>query len=305
MPGGTHEYIQDPRNDNVLIYINGEMLPRPEAKVSVFDSGFLLGDGVWEGIRLHNGQLVFCEEHIDRLYIGAAAIGMDIGMSKNDLVAKIHETLAVNDMHSDIHLRLIVSRGLKTTPYQHPRVNIGGPTVVIIPEYKVVTENSKSNGLKLVSVTTSRASESTQDPKINSLSKFNCIQACIEADRLGGDEGLMLDMHGYVSTCNSTNFFIVRGSEVLTSTGEYCLNGVTRGAIIDLCRANNIDVLEKNFLTDNVYTADEAFVTGTFAGVLPVKAVNEHVLSNGLRGPLTKKLQDLYRSEIDKRYPGK
>jgi len=305
MPGGTHEYIQDPRNDNVLIYINGEMLPRPEAKVSVFDSGFLLGDGVWEGIRLHNGQLVFCEEHIDRLYIGAAAIGMDIGMSKNDLVAKIHETLAVNDMHSDIHLRLIVSRGLKTTPYQHPRVNIGGPTVVIIPEYKVVTENSKSNGLKLVSVTTSRASESTQDPKINSLSKFNCIQACIEADRLGGDEGLMLDMHGYVSTCNSTNFFIVRGSEVLTSTGEYCLNGVTRGAIIDLCRANNIDVLEKNFLTDNVYTADEAFGTGTFAGVLPVKAVNEHVLSNGLRGPLTKKLQDLYRSEIDKLYPGK
>jgi len=267
--------------------------------------GFLLGDGVWEGIRLHNGQLVFCEEHIDRLYIGAAAIGMDIGMSKNDLVAKIHDTLAANEMYSDIHLRLIISRGLKTTPYQHPRVNIGGPTVVIIPEYKVVTENSKSNGLKLVSVTTSRASESTQDPKINSLSKFNCIQACIEADRLGGDEGLMLDMHGYVSTCNSTNFFIVRGSEVLTSTGEYCLNGVTRGAIIDLCRANNIDVLEKNFLTDNVYTADEAFVTGTFAGVLPVTAVNEHVLSNGLRGPLTKKLQDLYRSEIDKRYPGK
>ena len=305
MPGGTHEYIQDPRNDNVLIYINGEMLPRPEAKVSVFDSGFLLGDGVWEGIRLHNGQLVFCEEHIDRLYIGAAAIGMDIGMSKNDLVAKIHDTLAANEMYSDIHLRLIISRGLKTTPYQHPRVNIGGPTVVIIPEYKVVTENSKSNGLKLVSVTTSRASESTQDPKINSLSKFNCIQACIEADRLGGDEGLMLDMHGYVSTCNSTNFFIVRGSEVLTSTGEYCLNGVTRGAIIDLCRANNIDVLEKNFLTDDVYTADEAFVTGTFAGVLPVTAVNEHVLSNGLRGPLTKKLQDLYRSEIDKRYPGK
>ena len=305
MPGGTHEYIQDPRNDNVLIYINGEMLPRPEARVSVFDSGFLLGDGVWEGIRLHNGQLVFCEEHIDRLYIGAAAIGMDIGMSKNDLVAKIHDTLAANEMYSDIHLRLIISRGLKTTPYQHPRVNIGGPTVVIIPEYKVVTENSKSNGLKLVSVTTSRASESTQDPKINSLSKFNCIQACIEADRLGGDEGLMLDMHGYVSTCNSTNFFIVRGSEVLTSTGEYCLNGVTRGAIIDLCRANNIDVLEKNFLTDNVYTADEAFVTGTFAGVLPVTAVDEHVLSNGQSGPLTKKLQDLYRSEIDKRYPGK
>jgi branched-chain amino acid aminotransferase len=305
MPGGTHEYIQDPRNENVLIYINGSILPRPEARVSVFDSGFLLGDGVWEGIRLHNDQLVFCEEHIDRLITGAAAIGMDIGMSKNDLVAKIHETLAANDMHVDIHLRLIVSRGLKTTPYQHPRVNVGPPTVVIIPEYKVVTEDSKSNGLKLVSVTTNRASESTQDPKINSLSKFNCIQACIEADRLGGDEGLMLDMHGYVSTCNSTNFFTVRNSEVWTSTGEYCLNGVTRSAIIDLCKANNITVMEKNFLTDDVHTADEAFVTGTFAGVLPVTAVDEHVLSEGQRGPLTKRLQELYCSEIDKRYPSK
>ena len=305
MPGGTHEYIQDPRNENVLIYINGEILPRPEARVSVFDSGFLLGDGVWEGIRLHNGQLVFLEEHIERLYAGAAAIGMDIGIHKNDLVAKIHETLAANDMHVDIHLRLIVSRGLKTTPYQHPRVNVGPPTVVIIPEYKVVTEDSKSYGLKLVSVTTNRASESTQDPKINSLSKFNCIQACIEADRLGGDEGLMLDMHGYVSTCNSTNFFIVRDSEVWTSTGEYCLNGVTRSAIIDLCKANNTTVMEKNFLTDDVHTADEAFVTGTFAGVLPVTAVDEHVLSGGQRGPLTKRLQELYRSEINKRYPGK
>ena len=305
MPGGTHEYIQDPRNENVLIYINGSILPRPEARVSVFDSGFLLGDGVWEGIRLHNDQLVFCEEHIDRLITGAAAIGMDIGMSKNDLVAKIHETLAANDMHVDIHLRLIVSRGLKTTPYQHPRVNVVPPTVVIIPEYKVVTEDSKSNGLKLVSVTTNRASESTQDPKINSLSKFNCIQACIEADRLGGDEGLMLDMHGYVSTCNSTNFFTVRDSEVWTSTGEYCLNGVTRSAIIDLCKANNITVMEKNFLTDDVHTADEAFVTGTFAGVLPVTAVDEHVLSDGQRGPLTKRLQELYCSEIDKRYPSK
>ena len=305
MPGGTHEYIQDPRNEDILIYINGEILARPEARISVFDSGFLLGDGVWEGIRFHNDQLVFCDEHIDRLYTGAAAIGMDIGMPKNDLVSKIHETLVANDMHSDIHLRLIVSRGLKSTPYQHPRVNVGGPTIVIIPEYKVVAEDSKANGLKLVSVPTSRASESTQDPKINSLSKFNCIQACIEADNLGGDEGLMLDMHGYVSTCNSTNFFIVRSSEIWTSTGEYCLNGVTRGAIIDLCGANNITVLEKNFLTTDVYTADEAFVTGTFAGVLPVTSVDEYVLNGGQRGSLTKKLQELYRSEIDIRYPVK
>ena len=303
MPSGTHEYIQDTRNDNILIYINGDIIPRPEAKISVFDSGFLLGDGVWEGIRLHNGQLVFLKEHMDRLYAGASEIGMDIGMSSEDLTNKIMQTIEANKMYSNIHLRLIVSRGMKSTPYQHPRANIGGPTIVIIPEYKIVTEKSKDRGLKLVSVNTIRSSERTQDPKVNSLSKFNCIQACIEADRLGADEGLMLDMNGYVSTCNSTNFFIVRKSEVWTSSGEYCLNGVTRGAIINLCKSNNIMVHEKNFLIDDVHTADEAFVTGTFAGVLPVTKINQHILSNGTKGAITDRLQGLYKMAINNLYP--
>ena len=305
MPSGTHEYIQDPRNDNILIYINGEIIPRPEAKISVFDSGFLLGDGVWEGIRLHNGQLVFLKEHLDRLYAGSNSIGMDIGMSSDDLTSKIIQTIEANNMYSNIHLRLIVSRGMKSTPYQHPRVNIGGPTIVIIPEYKIVTEDSKDNGLELVSVNTIRSSEITQDPKINSLSKFNCIQACIEADRLGADEGLMFDMNGYVSTCNSTNFFIVRKSEVWTSTGEYCLNGVTRGAIITLCKSNDIEVYEKNFIIDDVQTADEAFVTGTFAGVLPVIKIDQHELSNGRKGAITDRLQRLYQMEVNNLYPKK
>ena len=305
MPSGTHEYIQDPRNDNILIYINGEIIPRPEAKISVFDSGFLLGDGVWEGIRLHNGQLVFLKEHLDRLYAGSNSIGMDIGMSSDDLTSKIIQTIEANNMYSNIHLRLIVSRGMKSTPYQHPRVNIGGPTIVIIPEYKIVTEDSKDNGLELVSVNTIRSSEITQDPKINSLSKFNCIQACIEADRLGADEGLMFDMNGYVSTCNSTNFFIVRKSEVWTSTGEYCLNGVTRGAIITLCKSNDIEVYEKNFIIDDVHSADEAFVTGTFAGVLPVTKIDQHMLSNGKKGAITDRLQRLYKVEVNNLYPKK
>jgi len=305
MPNGTHEYIQDPRNDNILIYINGEIIPRPKAKISVFDSGFLLGDGVWEGIRLHNGQLVFLKEHLDRLYAGANSIGMDIGMSSDDLTSKIIQTIEANNMYSNIHLRLIVSRGMKSTPYQHPRVNIGGPTIVIIPEYKIVSEDSKDKGLELVSVKTIRSSETTQDPKINSLSKFNCIQACIEADRLGADEGLMFDMNGYVSTCNSTNFFIVRKSEVWTSTGEYCLNGVTRGAIIALCKSNDIEVYEKNFIIDDVHTADEAFVTGTFAGVLPVTKIDQHMLSNGKKGAITDKLQRLYKMEVNNLYPKK
>ena len=305
MPSGTHEYIQDPRNDNILIYINGEIIPRTEAKISVFDSGFLLGDGVWEGIRLHNGQLVFLKEHLDRLYAGSNSIGMDIGMSSDDLTSKIIQTIEANNMYSNIHLRLIVSRGMKSTPYQHPRVNIGGPTIVIIPEYKIVTEDSKDKGLELVSVNTIRSSEITQDPKINSLSKFNCIQACIEADRLGADEGLMFDMNGYVSTCNSTNFFIVRKSEVWTSTGEYCLNGVTRGAIITLCKSNDIEVYEKNFIIDDVHSADEAFVTGTFAGVLPVTKIDQHMLSNGKKGAITDRLQRLYKVEVNNLYPKK
>ena len=305
MPSGTHEYIQDPRNENILIYIDGKIIPRPEAKISVFDSGFLLGDGVWEGIRLHNGQLVFLKEHLDRLYTGANSIGMDIGMSPDDLTSKIIQTIEANNMYSNIHLRLIVSRGIKSTPYQHPRVNIGGPTIVIIPEYKIVTEDSKDNGLELVSVNTIRSSEITQDPKINSLSKFNCIQACIEADRLGADEGLMLDLNGYVSTCNSTNFFVVRQSEVWTSTGEYCLNGVTREAIINLCKSNDIKIYEKNFIIDDVHTADEAFVTGTFAGVLPVTKIDEHILSNGKKGVITDRLQSLYTMEVNNLYPKK
>lgn len=305
MPSGTHEYIQDTRNDTILIYINGDIISRSDAKVSVFDSGFLLGDGVWEGIRLHNGQLVFLTEHMERLYAGANAIGMDIGMSSEELTNKIMETIEANQMYSDVHLRLIVSRGLKSTPYQHPRVNIGGPTIVIIPEYKIVTEDSKEKGLELVSVNTIRSSNLTQDPKINSLSKFNCIQACIEADRLGADEGLMLDKNGYVSTCNSTNFFIVQKSEVWTSTGEYCLNGVTRGAIINLCNSNNIQVYEKNFIMDDVYAADEAFVTGTFAGVLPVTKIDEYILSNGKKGSTTDRLQNLYSMEINNLYPKK
>ena len=305
MPSGTHEYIQDPRNDTILIYINGDIISRSDAKVSVFDSGFLLGDGVWEGIRLHNGQLVFLTEHMERLYAGANAIGMDIGVSSEELTNKIMETIEANQMYSDVHLRLIVSRGLKSTPYQHPRVNIGGPTIVIIPEYKIVTEDSKEKGLELVSVNTIRSSNLTQDPKINSLSKFNCIQACIEADRLGADEGLMLDKNGYVSTCNSTNFFIVQKSEVWTSTGEYCLNGVTRGAIINLCNSNNIQVHEKNFIMDDVYAADEAFVTGTFAGVLPVTKIDEYILSNGKKGSTTDILQNLYSMEINNLYPKK
>jgi len=294
----THEYDFDRRNDDIQIYINGQYFHRSEAKVSVMDSGYLLGDGVWEGIRLHKGHLIHLDEHLNRLFSGAEAIAMNIGISRQDMTSAIMETLGKNEMESDVHIRLIVSRGIKKTPYQHPKVTIGRPTVVIIPEYKKASETVKENGITLATVKTLRDNR-TQDPRINSLSKHNCIAACIEADKLGVDEGLMLDPQGFVSTCNSTNFFIVRDGQVWTSTGEYCLNGVTRGSIIRLCKEYDVPVFEKNFILNDVHTAGEVFVTGTFAGVIPVISVDGITIGDGTRGPLTESLQDWYALDIE------
>ena len=294
----THQYDFDRRNDDIQIYINGQYFHRSEAKVSVMDSGYLLGDGVWEGIRLHKGHLIHLDGHLNRLYSGAEAIAMDIGISRQEMMSAIMETLEKNEMESDVHIRLIVSRGIKKTPYQHPKVTIGRPTVVIIPEYKKASETVKENGITLATVKTLRDNR-TQDPRINSLSKHNCIAACIEADKLGVDEGLMLDTHGFVSTCNSTNFFIVRDGQVWTSTGEYCLNGVTRGSIIWLCKEYDVAVFEKNFILNDVHTAGEVFVTGTFAGVIPVISVDGITIGDGTRGPLTESLQDWYALDIE------
>ena len=295
----THDYDIDKRNDDIQIYINGDFFHRSEAKVSVMDSGYLLGDGVWEGIRLHKGLLIHLDDHLDRLFWGAKSIAMDIGLSQREMAGALQKTINTNDMVSDVHIRLIVSRGIKKTPYQHPKVTIGGPTVVIIPEYKKACKEIKKLGLTLATVKTKR-DHLIQDPRINSLSKHNCIAACIEADQLGADEGLMLDPYDFVSTCNSTNFFIVRDKEVWTSTGEYCLNGVTRGSVIRLCKEYDIPVYEKNFTVKDVHTADEVFVTGTFAGVIPVISVDGNIISNGTRGSITESLQNWYALDIEK-----
>jgi len=291
----THDYINDKRNEDIYIYINGEFFHRSEAKISVFDSGFLLGDGVWEGIRLHNNRLIHFNNHIDRLYDGASSIAMKIHLTKKEIKAAVLKTLKKNNMISNTHIRLIVSRGLKSTPYQHPKVTVSDPTIVIIPEYKKPNEETFDKGIRLASVKT-RRDFTVQDPKINSLSKMNCISACIEAEILGVDEGLMYDPNGFVSTCNSTNFFIITNNEVWTSSGEFCLNGVTRGSVIKLCKDNNIIVHEKNFSIEEVLNADEAFVTGTFAGILPVVEIDGVTFK---KGDFTKRLSNLYRTDID------
>ena len=294
MSKGTHEYHPDPRNREILIYVNGEHVPREEARVSVFDSGFVLGDGVWEGLRVHRGRIAFLDAHLDRLFEGAKALDLDIGLDRQALAEALCETLRVNGMTEDVHIRLMVTRGVKATPYQDPRVTIGPATIVIIPEYKAPDPAVAARGIRLFTVHVRRGPPDVQDPKLNSHSKLNCILACIQATKAGADEALMLDPRGFVATCNSTHFFIVRRGEVWTSSGDYCLGGITRGNVIGLCREHSIPVRERNFSLTDVYGAEESFVTGTFAGVAPVAAVDGRTIGSGTRGPVTERLQSLY-----------
>jgi branched-chain amino acid aminotransferase len=298
MAQSIHEFADDPRNRDILIYVNGAMKRREEAVVSVFDSGFVLGDGVWEGLRVSHGHPAFLDAHLDRLYEGAKAIAMDIGLDRAALTRAIYDTLAANGMHDGVHMRLMVTRGIKRTPYQDPRVVIGPATIVIIPEFKNPLPDTLVNGLKLFTVHVRRGYPDVQDNKLNSHSKLNCITACIQAYTAGADEGLMLDPHGFVATCNSTHFFIVRKGEVWTSTGQYCLGGITRANVIAICRDAGIPVHEKSFSLTDVYGADEAFVTGTFAGVVPVRDVDGRVFGDSRRGPMVERLQGLYRQWV-------
>jgi len=300
MAHGTHDFDGDARNREILININGELFPRDEAKVSVFDSGYILGDGVWEGIRLHNGKLFHIRLHLRRLYEGAKALDMEIGLEQDELQQRIEDTCAANSMQSGVHIRLMVTRGIKATPYQDPRITISPPTIVIIPEYKAPLASTLEKGIRLFTVHVRRGYPDVQDQKLNSHSKLNCITACIQAAKAGADEALMLDPHGFVATCNSTHFFIVRDGEVWTSSGDYCLGGITRRTVIDLCRENRIPVFEKSFSLTDVYGADEAFVMGTFAGVAPVAEVDGRLLGERKagdefrRGPMVRQLQELY-----------
>ncbi|HEY6662524.1 MAG TPA: aminotransferase class IV [Sphingomicrobium sp.] len=290
--------VSDPRNASILINVNGALKPRPEAVVSVFDSGFMLGDGVWEGLRVHRGRLAFLDRHLDRLFEGAKAIAMDLGLTREELAARLYETLDANGMNEGVHVRLMVTRGVRSTPYQDPRVVVGGPTVVIIPEYKQPPAGVRERGLKLFTVHVRRGDPAVQDQKINSHSKLNCILASVQATQAGADEALMLDPHGFVATCNSTHFFIVRKDEVWTSSGKYCLGGITRGLTLEVAREAGITAVEKDFSLTDVYGADEAFTTGTFAGIVPVREVDGRQLT--CRGPMVERLQRLYADRVER-----
>ncbi len=296
----THAALDDPRNADVSIYINGEFFPRPEAKISVFDSGYLVGDGVWEGIRLHHGVFAFLDLHLDRLFRNAAAIDLDIGMSRDEVTAALTETVEHNGMRDDVHVRIMVTRGDKKTPSQHPSNLVGGPNVVIIAEHKVADPRVTTKGVRLHTSRTRRPGPDVLDQRLNCHSKLHEVIALIEAIKAGADEALMLDVNGNVATCNATNFFIVRGGEVWTSTGEYCLNGITRHMVIELCRTYGVPVSERDFTIEAVHSADEAFVTGTFGGLTPVASVDGVTIGTGeVPGPVTMRLSALYRHAVE------
>jgi branched-chain amino acid aminotransferase len=295
---GTHEALPDRRNESVLVYINGEFYPREEAKISVFDSGFLVGDGVWEGIRLHDGAFAFLDAHLDRLFEGAKAIGLEIGKTREELTEALRETVQTNGMTTGVHLRLMVTRGDKKTPSQDPRLAVTGPNIVIIAEHKVADPGVKQAGVNLFTSTVRRPPPDTLDQKLNCHSKLHEVVALVQAIRAGADEALMLDPTGAVATCNATNFFIVRRGEVWTSTGQYSLNGITRRMVIELCTAHDIPVFERVFSLTDVYGADEAFVTGTFGGITPVRSVDGREIGVGKGGELTARLDALYTEAV-------
>ena len=291
----THQAEEDARNEAIQIYVNGRIVPKAQALVSVYDSGFMLGDGVWEGIRLYNGRWAFLEEHVERLFEAAKAIDLDIGMTREAVISALLETQKANCMVNDAHARLMLTRGVKTRPFQHPRLSQRGPTMVIIVEH---SRQKLARPIKLATVPHMRGLPMTQDPKLNSHSKLNCILACIAAEKAGADEALMLDVHGFVNTTNACNFFIVKKGQVWTSTGDYCMNGITRQKVIDLCRANDIPVFERNFSLVDTYSADEAFLTGTFGAQTPVGSIDGRQIGTGELGPMTGRLRGLYKALV-------
>lgn len=293
----THHALEDPRNAAIRIWIDGELVPRDEAKISVYDSGFLLGDGVWEGLRLHNSRWAFVDEHLDRLFEAALALDLDIGRSRDELKSALEAVRAANGMTQDAHARLMVTRGIKARPFQHPALTIGPATLVIIAEHSVP---NLPRPISLATVPHLRGLPMTQDPKLNSHSKLNCILACIAAQKAGADEALMLDTHGFVNTTNACNFFVVRKGEVWTSTGDYCMNGLTRAKVIDLCRKDGIPVSERNFSLTEVYSAEEAFLTGTFGAQTPVGTIDGRRIGSGEIGPVTARIRELYADRVER-----
>ena len=294
----THDAEVDDRNADLKIYVNGSIVHRSHAVVSVYDAGFMLGDGVWEGLRLYNGKWAFLDEHLDRLVEAAKAIDLDIGMDRLGLAGALDATAAANAMTENVHARLMVTRGIKSKPFQDPRLSVSGPTIVIIMEHSSPVDPADAQGIRLHTVPIHRGLPLTQDPKLNSHSKLNCILAGIHAQKAGADEALMLDQHGFVNTTNSCNFFIVRKGEVWTSTGDYCMNGITRRKVIDLCRANDIPVFERNFSLVDTYGADEAFITGTFGAQTPVAEIDARLIGDGRAGPMTRRIRLLYKDLI-------
>jgi branched-chain amino acid aminotransferase len=296
---GSQDFAPDPRNAAALIYLNGALVPRDQAKVSIFDGGFVVGDGIWEGLRLHHGALLFLDQHLDRLYWGAKRIALDIGLDREALTREIRRTLDTNGMRHGAHLRVMVTRGEKAAPNQDPRNALGGATIAIVAEYKLPNPKIVAQGLSLHTSSIRCTPADMFDMRLNSHSRLNLIMALLQAIEVGADEALMLDPHGFVSSCNATNFFFVKDGVVKTSRGDYCFNGVTRGNVIRLCQEHAVPLQLGDFTLDEVHAADEAFVTGTFGGLTPVREIDGRRLPAVLPGLVTTRLRALYEALKD------
>jgi branched-chain amino acid aminotransferase len=295
MPG-SQDFTPDPRNETVMVLLDGALVPARAAQVSLFDAGFALGDGVWEGLRLHKGALLFLDAHLGRLYRGAAALRIEIGMTREELTASLWSLLRANGMEDGAHLRLMVTRGRKSTINQDPRFTLGKPTIAVTAEFKQRAAEAQPLALAMCLIRTSPPE--IFDMHLNTHSRLNYIRALLEVIDEGADEAIMLDHRGFLASCNATNLFWVRDGTVFTSRDDFCFNGITRGNIIALCRGGAARLEQGDWLPDHLLAADEVFVTGTMGSVTPVGSLNGRALPSA-PGPITIALRDAYEGLKD------
>ena len=283
----------DPRNRNILIYVNGELLPRAQARVSVFDSVVQGGDAVWEGLRIYQGRIAALEAHLRRLQHSAKALAFANVPSSQHIRAAVMQTLKANDMRDEAHIRLTLTRGEKITSGMNPRCNQSGCSLIVLAEWKPPVYSD--DGIRVITAATRRNTPSCLDSKIHHNNLLNNILACIEANVAGVDSAIMLDLQGFVSETNDTNIFIARDERVLTPYADACLPGLTRQMVLDICDENGIPAAERNISLTELYTADEVFTTGTMGELTPVLEADGRTIGTGTVGAITRRLQALHR----------
>ncbi len=286
--------LPDPRNADILVHVDGELVPRERARVSVFDSVVQGGDAVWEGLRVYGGRVHALDRHLDRLFASAHALRFEGVPSREEVRRAVVETFSANGMYDGAHARLTLTRGPKVTSGMSPAHNRAGCSLIVLAEWKAPVYGS--SGIRLITSSVRRSSPATLDSKIHHNNLLNNVLAKIEADVAGADDALMLDVHGFVAETNATNVFLVRTGDVVTPHADACLPGITRGIVLELAARDGLQTVERNVSLSEVYTADEVFTTGTMGELAPVLEVDGRSIGGGAVGPVTKRLRELHRA---------